>query len=118
MEVIGKISVDNSMGFEGVKIPSNPDDYLTSEVNTIKGEPAFKSMDNTLQRSLYWYIQKFNPKGGNKYVHHALPTGARPVTVNKEGKQKRGAWGFQYAGWDNEDKQHRRGATTSNLFTE
>ena len=27
MEVIGKIAVDSSMSFEGVKIPSTPDDY-------------------------------------------------------------------------------------------
>ena len=41
MEVIGKISVDNSMSFEGVKILSTPDDYVLSTVNTIKGELAF-----------------------------------------------------------------------------
>ena len=37
MEVIGKIVVDYSIIFEGVKIPSTPDDYVPSEVNTIKG---------------------------------------------------------------------------------
>ena len=37
MEVIGEIAVENSMRFEGVKIPSTPDDYVPSEVNTIKG---------------------------------------------------------------------------------
>ena len=37
MEVVDEISVDNSMSFEGVKIPSTPDDYVPSEVNTIKG---------------------------------------------------------------------------------
>ena len=30
MDVIGKKSVDNIMRFEGVKIPSTPDDYVTS----------------------------------------------------------------------------------------
>ena len=30
MEVIGKIAVDNSMSFEGVKIPCTPDDYVPS----------------------------------------------------------------------------------------
>ena len=41
MEAIGKIAVGNSMSFEGVKIPSTPDDYVKSEVNNIKGEPYF-----------------------------------------------------------------------------
>ena len=30
MDVIGKIAVENSMRFEGVKIPSTPDDYVPS----------------------------------------------------------------------------------------
>ena len=30
MEVIGEISVDDSMRFEGVKIPSTPDNYVPS----------------------------------------------------------------------------------------
>ena len=42
IEVIGKLAVDNSISFEGVKIPSTPDDYVPLEVNTIKGEPAFE----------------------------------------------------------------------------
>ena len=37
MEVIGEIAVENIMIFEGFKIPSNPDDYITSGANTIKG---------------------------------------------------------------------------------
>ena len=51
MEVIGEIFVENSMSFGGVKIPSTPDDYVPSEINTIKGETDFKSMKNTVQ----WY---------------------------------------------------------------
>ena len=104
MEVIGKIAVDNSMSFEGVKIPSTPDDYVPSAVNTIKGEPDFESMDNMGQWSRYCYRPKFNSKGGKKCVHHALPTGAIPVPANEEGKRKCGAWGFNYAGWKNADK--------------
>ena len=46
MEAIGKIAMDNSMIFEGVKTPSTTDAYLPSEENTIKGEPDFESMDN------------------------------------------------------------------------
>ena len=46
MEVIGEIAVDNSMSSEGVKIPSMPDDYVPSEVNTIKGELDFESINN------------------------------------------------------------------------
>ena len=36
MKVIGEIAVENSMRFEGVKIPSTPDDYIPSKVNTIR----------------------------------------------------------------------------------
>ena len=56
-------------------------------------------MDNPGQWSRYFYRPKFNPKGGNKYVHHVLPTGARPVPADGEGKGKRDAWEFNYAGW-------------------
>ena len=51
MQVIGKITVDNSMSFEGVKIPITPDSYVPSGVNNIKGETAFESMDNLVQWS-------------------------------------------------------------------
>ena len=91
MEVIGKIAVKNSMSFEGVKIPITPYDYLPSEVNTIKGEPAFGSIYNQSQWSQYCYRPKFNTKGGNNYVRHMLQTGARPVPANKEVKHKFGA---------------------------
>ena len=36
MELRGEIDVDNSMRFEVVEILSTPDDYVPSEVNTIK----------------------------------------------------------------------------------
>ena len=52
LEVIGKIAVDSSMSFEGVKIPITPDYYLPSEVNTIKVEPDLKSIDNPCHWSL------------------------------------------------------------------
>ena len=44
MEVIVKIDVVNSMIFDGVKIPSMPDDCSPSEVKNIKGEPDFGYM--------------------------------------------------------------------------
>ena len=52
-------------------------------------------------------VSILHTKGGKNSVHRALPTGARPVPANEEGKQKCGAWGFHYAGWANADKQHR-----------
>ena len=103
---------------EGAKTPSTPDDYVPSEVNTIKREPAFESTENPGQWSRYCYNPKFNPKGVKKYVHHVLPNGAIPVRANKEGKRKCGAWEFQYAGWENADKNYYQGATTRNLFLE
>ena len=51
MEVIRKIYVENSMIYEGFKLPSTTDDYVTSAVNTIKGEPDFEFMENLGQWS-------------------------------------------------------------------
>ena len=51
MEVVGERAVDNIMRFEGDKIPSTPDEYVISIVNTIKGELAFVSIDNLCQWS-------------------------------------------------------------------
>ena len=51
MEVIGTIAVDNSISFESVKIPSTTDGCVPSEVNTIKVEPDFGSIDNPGQWS-------------------------------------------------------------------
>ena len=39
------------MRFEGVKVQSTTDDYVTSEVNNIKGDPDFESIENLGQ----WY---------------------------------------------------------------
>ena len=97
--MIGEIYVENSTSFEGFKITSTPDDYVPSEVITIKGELTFEYIDNPSQWSLYFYRPKFNPKVGNKYIHYALPTGAIPLTSNEEGKCKFGAWIFHYAEW-------------------
>ena len=116
MEVIGKIAVYNSTSFGGVKIHSTPYYYVPSEFNTIKGEPAFVSIENPSQWYLYCYRPKFSTKGGNNYVHHMLPTVSRPLPVNKEGKRKCGAWGFHFADWEIAYKQHRQGSTASNLF--
>ena len=106
------------MIFEGFKILSTPDDYVTSEVNTIKGESALDSIYSPGQWYRYCYIKNFNTKGGKNYVHHASQTGARQVPANKEGKRKCGAWEFDNAGLENADKYHRRGYTTRNLFPE
>ena len=59
---------------------------------------------------------KVQQKLANNYVHHALRSGARTVSANKEGKRECCAWEFHCAGWDNTDKQNRRGDTTSNIL--
>ena len=51
MEFMREIDMENTMIFEGAKITITPNDYVPSSVNTIKGEPAFKYMDNPVQ----WY---------------------------------------------------------------
>ena len=76
------------------------------------------NMENMGQSSRYWYIPNLNKKVGKNYFHHALPTGARTVPANEEGKCKCGAWEFHYTGWENADKQNRQGDITSNLLPE
>ena len=50
-----------------------------------------------------------------KYLHHCLPSGAMPVPkIN--GKRELNGWEFHYKGWTHDGIQHRRGATTANMF--
>ena len=48
---------------------------------------------------------KTKKKGsGGKYLHHAMPCGARPIPINDNtGKREVGGWEFFYQGWQHQN---------------
>ena len=124
--VIGEVSLDGSSNpnststspYSNIKIPSAPNDWKVPTVQTAKGEPDFDSVDNPGEWPRYCYRPVF-VKGGKdagKYKHHQLPTGARPVPADGEGKREMNGWKFHYKGWESTENKYRHGATTANLF--
>jgi hypothetical protein len=73
-------------GLNGIKITMVPDDWKKPSVKYDKGEIEWKDVDNPGDWLEFTYRPKFNAKTGN-YVAHMLPTGARPVPKDVEGKR-------------------------------
>jgi hypothetical protein len=91
MEVIGTIDTDDNtsvrtseMIFDGIKIPGTPDDFKPPPLNIAKGELSFDKVDNPGNWSRWCFHQVFKSKGDEKYLHHALPTGAQQVPANED----------------------------------
>ena len=86
------------------------------------GQPPFAEVDNPGGWSEFTYRPKFGGSGGGPYLYHALPTGARPVPLQPNGKRKVGGWDFHYQGWENPQleprKRFRSNATRDNPFPE
>jgi len=59
-----------------VKIPGPPAGWTAPPTNTAAGEPDFSDVDNPGRWPEFIFRPVFK---GNKYIHHALPTGAVPV---------------------------------------
>jgi hypothetical protein len=82
--------------------PYAPADW-TPTVNTNKGEPLFKDVDNPGGWSSYTFRPMFEPRGG-KYICHAMPAGTVPVPINAVmGKRGEGGYEFFYQGWTQEN---------------
>ena len=106
--VIGEILIDGGSTFQdgsqgyNVKIPSTPSDWRAPTVQHSKGEPLFSDVDNPGNWSPYYFRPVFCGKSGKssrgKYSHHQLPTGARPVPCNENGKRMVNGWEFHYQG--------------------
>ncbi len=98
--------------------PYAPADW-TSTVNTNKGEPLFKNVDNPGGWSSYIFRPMFEPRGG-KDIYHAMSSGAVPVPINAvTGKREEGGYEFFYQGWEQENPTRencRFGATREDLF--
>jgi hypothetical protein len=66
---------------------------------------------------------KVSITGTKNYAHHSLPTGARPMPVNPEGKRVVNGWEFHYEKWNSPDQasdtpnfKSQSGATSTNPF--
>jgi hypothetical protein len=86
----------------GWSAPSAPDDWnLTVNINP--GEPRFEDVDNPGGLSTYTFRPMFEPRGG-KYIWHAMPAGAVPVSINAVmRKREAGGYEFFYQGWKEEN---------------
>jgi hypothetical protein len=103
-----------------VAMPSVPSDWTPPVAKAAKGEPAFESVDNPGKWPEYTYRSKFLKTGTKNYAHHSLPTGARPVPANQQGKRMVDGWEFHYGKWENgpDNLKSRSGATNTNPFPE
>ena len=107
-----------------VKVSSPPDDWKPDRIKTDMSEPAsFEDIDNPGGWGPYTFRAKFHQKAKGKdikkgqYSHHAVPTGARPVPADADGRREAGGWDFHYRGWKNSsDVFFRSGATYDNPF--
>ena len=115
-----RAELDDSSVPKDVKIYKPPTDWTIPMTRHERGEPKFEDVDNPGNWPQYCFRPKFKKgtaKGAKpKYTHHQLPTGAVPVPKNKEGNRHINGWEFHYKGWKNPGTQHRRGATTANMF--
>jgi hypothetical protein len=98
--------------------PYAPKDWSPT-VNTNKGEPLFEDVVNPGGLSSYTFRPMFKPRGG-KYICHAMPAGACPVTINAVmGKREEGEYEFFYQGWKQENPTRencRFGVSREDLF--
>jgi hypothetical protein len=63
------------------------------------------------------YGSKFLKTGVKNYAHHSLPTRARPVPADQEGKQVVDGWEFQEEKWESDGmNKSRSGVTNTNTF--
>ena len=113
---------------------SIPEDFVAepTDANIKKGQPKnFKKVDNPGKWSQLTYQPKFGSDDHkkNKYLYHALPTGATPVPKGKGGKRTQkhfigkrghqreaGTFEFHYDGWKNPGTPFRDGATREEPF--
>ena len=104
-----------------VSMPTVPSDWIPPMAKVEKGEPTFENVDNPGKWSEFTYRSKFLKTGTKNYAHHSLPTGARPVPINADGKRVVDGWEFHYEKWVNTSSTHgntkyRSGATNTNPF--
>jgi hypothetical protein len=66
-------------------------------------------------------IKVFKNRRDKKYAHHALPTGARPILFNQQGKRVVDGWEFHYEKWESPEttnNKKRSRATSTSPFLE
>jgi hypothetical protein len=108
-------------GIGELSIPKPPDDWNPVDADVkaqARGAPSWKSMDNPGEWPEFTYRAKFKKGKNAGYTHHCIPTGARPLPANSEGKRTVQDWELHYKGWspDLADRTNRSGASSTNLF--
>ena len=75
--------------------PQIPADWRPHAAKVAKGQPhCFSQVDNPGRWEEYCFRPKFQAKTPQKYLFHSLPTGAKLVPEDKNGKRIEGGWEF------------------------
>jgi hypothetical protein len=110
-------------GIGELSIPKAPDTWDpvdADEKAQARGAPSWKSMDNPGEWPEFTYRPKFKKGRNAGYTHYSIPTGARPLAANSEGKRVIKDWELHYKGWSpglgEGEGTNRSGASATNLF--
>jgi hypothetical protein len=91
---------------EEVALSKAPDNWTPKAPNKAAGEPELAAIDNPGKWDMYTYRPKSCSKAKKdfkkgQYIHHALPTGARPVPADDRGHSQANGWlGFPLSKMD------------------
>ena len=103
-----------------VKIPQEPEGYVTPPPNTRYAEIPFELVDNPGNWSSYCFRPKFTgiaSNGTRKYSYHRITSsGCRVCPQNANGERMENGWTFYYGPWKATNPIYRSGATVENLF--
>jgi hypothetical protein len=116
-----RILLKKSLAVE-VSMSSIPSDWTPPIAKAEKGEPTFERVDNPGECCpQFTYRPKFQKTGTKNYAYHSLPTGARPVLADPQGKRVVGDWEFHYEKWNSDEAspaahKSRSGETSTNSF--
>ena len=99
-------------------MPAPPRDWMPPVNKADRGEPPFAEVDNPVKWHEFTFKAKFAPRT-KQYLHHELPTGARPCPPDEDGNREVNGWNFMYEGYQRIPLQGKRfcsGATYDDLF--
>ena len=122
MRIVKKIKpkVEGFVRKNELQIPYLPENDIPSTPRLAEGEIPFANVDNPGQWHPFVFQPKFTAaKNGKKYVHHALPSGARPCPFDANGERKCSGWKFYYTPFkSSSNTSFQSGATAENMFPE
>jgi hypothetical protein len=117
------IKIKRSLAPE-VKVSAPPANWVPDRIKLECAKPAsFLVIDNPGRWGQYMFCPKFHNKAKGKdikkgqYSHHVLPTGARQVPADNQGKREKAGWAFHCKGWSNcENTNFRSSVSYKNPF--